>query len=169
MLNLVPAGMRQAARQMVIRHGNSMDCTIYRKVVARTVGTEAGTMGNLPTMGGLGVTEAEDETEVDYQPLGEGKILFGGVYEKTNYNDAKDSAEQQQQSEALFEPTVAGDFELRKSDLVMAMPGGGVVIPYEVAGVINNVNIPPYVPKYVLVPQGELMFDDDIAAEYEAR
>lgn len=169
MLNEVPTALRKAARQMVTRHPNAIDCTVYRKTVTRTAGTEAGTIGGLPTLGGMAVLDNEDEAEVNFVPLGDGKVLFAGVYEGTKMNDRRDAADQQASSEALFEPETLGAFELKDSDLVMVMPGAGVVIPYEVVEVKNTVNIPPYLPKYMLAPQGDLMFDADIAAEQAAR
>lgn len=163
MLTNVPTQLRVAARQMVMRHPNSMDCAVYRKVVMRTAGAGAGDVGGLPTMGGMAVLDNEDEPQVDYVPLGEGKLLFGGIYERTKLMDRRDAADQQASSEALVEPLILGAFEVKDSDLVMAMPGGGVVIPYEVVEVLNTVNIPPFLPKYMLAPQGDLLFDPDIA------
>ena len=101
MLTLVPTAQRLAARQMVMRHGNSMDATVYRKVAQRTTGAGAGPLGGLPSLGGMAVLDNEDEPQVDFQPLGTGKLLFTGVYEKTQLNDARDAADQQPQSEYI--------------------------------------------------------------------
>jgi hypothetical protein len=44
-----------------------------------------------------------------------------------------------------------------------------VVLPYEITAVQSVGHIPPYVPKYELTPQGDLMADPDIAAAMAAR
>jgi len=95
--------------------------------------------------------------------------LFASTYEPTTFNDRKDAPEAVAMAEALIEPETEGLFEPRDSDLIMAMPGGGVVIPYEVTRVVNTVNIPPYVPKYQLSAQGDMLFPPELAAEQAAR
>ena len=161
MLNQVPNGMRVAQRGVVLRHPNAMDCQVWRRRVTRTDGAD-GELGGLPTLGGIGVTDSEDEPESDYELLGSGKVLFTGGYEGSVLQDNKDSAEGIT-GIALIEPLEAGSFTPKDSDLVMAMPGGGVVIPYEVTNVLNTVNIPPYVAKYELSPQGDLLFVPGVA------
>lgn len=156
MLNQVSNGMRVAQRGVVMRHPNAMDCQVWRRRVNRTEGAN-GELGGLPTLGGIGVTDSEDEPESDYELLGSGKVLFTGRYEGSTMQDNKESAEATT-GVALIEPLEIDAFTPKDSDLVMAMPGGGVVIPYEVTNVLNTVNIPPYVAKYELSPQGDLLF-----------
>lgn len=169
MLNAVPTGLRIAARAMVTRHPNAMDCQVWRRQVQRTAGAESGAAGGLPTLGGLTVMESDDEPQSDYVLLGEGKLLFTGLYERTTMADSKDSPMAAGVSEALVEPAVLGAFELKDGDLVMAMPGAGVVITYECTNVLNTVNIPPYLPKYELSAQGDLMFVPGVADSQAGR
>lgn len=169
MLNRVPEAARIANRAMVTRHPNAMVCQVWRKSVTRTLGAGATLVGGLPTLGGLAVLDQEDEAEVEYTLIGTGKVLFAGVYEGTTLNDSRDAAEGMATALASIEPDVAGAFEPKDSDLIMAEPGGGIVIPYEVTRVINAVNIPPYVPKYELSAQGDLMSPPGLAALQAAR
>lgn len=162
MLNQVPNALRIANRVMVMRHPNSMDCQLMRKAVTRTAGAEGGLLHNLPTLGGLGVMDNEDEAEVEYSPLGNGRVLFVGRYAGSTLSDRRDNAEAEV-GEAMIEPETEGAFEPRDGDLVMAMPGGGVVITYEVTKVFNAVNIPPYLPRYELTPQGDMTFIPGVA------
>ncbi len=60
-------------------------------------------------------------------------------------------------------------FDIRDGDLIMVQPGDGVVIPYEVTNVLNLVNIPPFVTKYELSAQGDLMFLPEVAADQAQR
>lgn len=169
MLNQVPQALRAANRTMVLRHPNSMPCQVWRKVVTRTLGAGPDLVGGIPTLGGMAVLDPEDEAQVDYTMIGAGMVLFAGVYEGTKLSDARDAPEAMATALAMIEPDEAGAFEPKDSDLIMAMPGGGVVIPYEVTNVVNAVNIPPYVPKYELSAQGDLMFAAGLAAEQAAR
>lgn len=168
MLTNVPTAYRVAIRAKVMRHPNSMPCEVWRKRVTRTMGAEDGSMGGLPTLGGIGILDPEDEAEVDYDLLGEGRVLFAATYEPSTLSDRRDTA-QQGMAEASIEPDTEGAWEPKDSDLVMCLPGGGAVLTYEVTRVINTVNIPPYVAKVELQAQGELMFVPWVAANQAGR
>jgi hypothetical protein len=148
--------MRIAQRGVTLRHPNAMECQVWRKKVERTEAPGA-LLGGLPTLGGIGVTDNEDEPQVSYELLGDGKVLFTGRYEGTTLEDNKASAETVT-GVALIEPLQDKAFVPKDSDLVMILLAGAV-IPYEVTNVLNTVNIPPYVAKYELSPQGDLLFD----------
>jgi hypothetical protein len=169
MLNQVPIAMRIAARAMVMRHPNSIDCQVWRRQVTRTAGAASGSAGGLPTLGGLTVMDSDDEPQVDYSLLGDAKVHFTGLYERTTLADAKDSAVAQTVSESLIEPVVEGAFEPKDGDLVMVMPGAGVVITYEVTNVLNTVNIPPFLPKYELGMQGDMVFVPGVSDSLDDR
>jgi hypothetical protein len=158
MLNRIPQSMRNAARLVVIRHPNAVDCQVWRKRVTRVVGAEAGELGGLPTLGGMGVLDPEDEAQVDYDLLGDAKLLFAEPYTATKFNDQRDAAEARGETDALVESVTDGLFEVKDSDLVMVMPGAGVVVPYEVVNIVSTVDIPPYVPKVRLAAQGVMDF-----------
>lgn len=168
MLNNVAIAVRRGSRLVVLNHRNAIEATIMRRTVTRTAGAEAGTMGGLPTLGGIGVMDPEDEPEVDYAPLGPAKVLFAEPYQPTTMSDRRDAPEAAT-AIALIEPITEGLFDIKDGDLVMLSPGGGVVIPYEVTNVLNTVNIPPYAPRYELSAQGVLSFDGEIADELANR
>lgn len=169
MLNNVATAVRRGSRIVVLRHPNAIDATVLRRRVARTAGAEGGTMGGLPTLGGMGVMDAEDEPEVDYDPLGPVKVLFTQAYEPTTMADRRDAPEAMPSAQALIEAVTEGLFDIKDGDLVMLNPGGGVTIPYEVTNVLNTVNIPPYAQRYELSAQGVLAFDGEIAGELSSR
>lgn len=171
MLNQVPNALRKANRTMVMRHPNSMECQVWRLKATRTAGAQAGNEGGLPTLGGLAVMKADDEPEVEYEMLGSGMVQFCGVYEPTTLSDARDNAEAEATAiaPALIEPLVENGFECKPNDMVMVMPGGGVVVTYEVTRVLNTVNIPPYVPKYELSALGDMMFVPWVSANQATR
>ena len=158
MLPNVPNAMRAASRAMTLRHPNAFEGQLMRRQVTRTAGAESGEAGGLPTLGGLTVMDPEDEPEVDYELLGDVKVLFTDQYQGTTMADRGDAPESMATGMAMTEPLQEGLFAPKDGDMVMIMPGAGVVIPYEVTNVINAVNIPPYVPKYELSGQGDLMF-----------
>jgi hypothetical protein len=154
MINSVPIKINQAARTVTLKHPNSLDCTVYRKVLLRTSDE---TMGGLPTLGGLGVLKGEDEPEFEYQALGPAKVLMTGQYEAADLVDRGDAiAPPAAQIEAQIECVDVPGFELRKNDLLAVMPGGGVVIGYEVVGMTSSVNIFPYTQKWVIAPRDDL-------------
>lgn len=160
MLNNVPIQVNKAARQVVLRHPNAMDCTVWRKAVNRVAETS---MGGLPTIGGLGVLDAEDEADYSYTELGDARILFCGVFQGQagntidadtglNYPDMPIEA----LVECVAEPTAEGFFVADKPDMVTVYPGAGIVLSYEVVGVTGAVNIPPYTRKLVLAPRQDM-------------
>ena len=169
MLNRVPEAMRVANRAMVTRHQNSIDGQLYRRELTRTFGTEAGNVGEIPTLGGLTVMERGDEAEFDYTLLGDCKVLFITEYEGTEFTNNLDSPESMAVGMALIEPVVAGAFQPILKDLVMLMPGGGVVIPYQVTNMLSQVNVPPYVPKFELSQQGDINFVEAVRASQAER
>lgn len=158
MINQVPIKITEAARAVTLKHPNSMDCAIYRKVNKRT-NTENEEMGGIPTLGGLGVLSSEDEPDFEYQKLGEAKILITSRYDGLlDMHEGGDSlVPDVMAQEAQIESTEAvPTFTPKKNDLVAVMPGGGVVIGFEIAGTTGNVAIYPYTTKFVIIPRDEL-------------
>ena len=159
MLNNVPTQINRSSRLVTLRHPNSMDCTIYRTVVKRT---DTGTMGGMPTLGGLGVLDSEDEADYEYQEVGDAKIVFTGQFQTqgNNWSETDDyliGSEMPLEAliECVLEPSDPAFFIPANRDMVMVMPGAGIVIPYEIMGESGNVNIPPYTKKYALSPRAD--------------
>lgn len=157
MINSVPVAIQNAARTVTLKHPNSQDCLVYRKVLNRTA-PDGSTEGGLPTLGGLGVLTPEDEESFEYQPLGEGKVLITSHFEGTlDMTDRGDGVVPDTQLlEALIESVDVPGFTVKKFDLVAVMPGGGIVIGYEVVGITGSVGIYPYAEKWILAPRDEL-------------
>lgn len=160
MLNNVPIQMRRSSRIVTMNHPNSMDCTVWRKVILRP--DDSGDMGGLPNVGGAGLLDAEDEADYDYEEVGDAKILFltNFVGEGSNWNDADTGVNYAAPPvEAMIECVLAPDHEdffvVKKSDRISVEPGGGVVMPYECIGENSNVSIPPYTQKYILAARAD--------------
>lgn len=157
MLTAVPNGLNKASRIVVLRHPNKQDATCYRKTVNRTAPE---TVGGMPTMGGMGVLDSEDEADFTYNEVGDVAVLFCGQYQAAmgNMVDADDGLNYadgiiEALIECVLDPGAAGYFTPDKNDVVMVMPGGGFVVPYEIVGVTGQVNIPPYTRRYLLQPR----------------
>jgi hypothetical protein len=155
MINNVPIKIMQASRIVALRHPNSLDCIVYRKMIlADSTGDD---MGGLPTLGGLGVLKSEDEPDFEYVKLGEGKLHITSRFEGGSLFDRGDGiASDEPMQEAQIEPVVLGEFEVKSGDLVAATPGGGVLIGFEVIGKPSTVSIYPYASKWVIAPRDEL-------------
>lgn len=160
MLNNVPIQISRSARLVTIKHPNAIDCIVWRKVIDRTSATSA---GGLPTLGGLGVLDSEDEGNYHYEELGPAKLLFAGESFVAADNNAMDNDEylnySTQINGALIECTLSPEhvdyFTPDSKDLLFVMVGMGIVIPYEIANVTGNVNIPPYTRRYSVTPRAD--------------
>ena len=153
MLNNVPANINKAARQVTLRHPNSMDCAVFRKRVERTA---SGSMGGLPTLGGLGVLDSEDESEVDWDDLGYAKLLMtDGGFKPSDLVDRADSADLSYPDvpcliEPVADPSSDDYFTPKKHDIVYLFFGDDVKIAFEVDHVETDVLIPSRSVKYIL-------------------
>lgn len=161
-ITAVPVKIMQAARAVTMRHPNSVDCVVYRKVLKRAADD---TMGGLPTLGGLGVLKSEDEPDFEYALLGQGRILITSRYDgggdMTDRGDAIVPSEPSQEAQIVcFDVEVDGfkqpGPEPAKGDLVGMLPGGGVLIGFEIIGLTGSVAIHPYTTKFVIAPRDEL-------------
>lgn len=160
MLNGVPTAIQRSGRLVTLRHPNAMNCTVWRKRLLRP-DTE-GEMGGIPTIGGVGVLDGEDEADYEYDELGDAKIVFAGIYqgEGANWNDADTGLIQPAMPvEALIECVLNPDdpdyFVTAKPDRISVEPGGGIVLVFEVLGENGTVNIPPYVRRYILAARSD--------------
>ena len=156
MLNNVPLAIRRSVRAVTLNHPNRMTCTVYRKVVTRVA---PDTLGGLPTLGGLGVLEDDDEADFDYQSLGDGVVVMLQVYQggfRSDDNSLLDNPNTSQQ-ETLLEPLIDDGFTPKKHDLVSIVIGDAL-LPYEITEITGTVNIPPFTQKYVLQLRDELLY-----------
>lgn len=176
MLSIVPQTINNSRRLVVLNHPNSMECEVWRKQIKRTELTAAApndVLGGMPTIGGLGVLNAEDESDVDWIHIGDAKVLFGGIFQGASEMDADNALIPVQQSEAqiecILQPGDVGHFTVDRNDLIMAMPGGGIVLPFEVVGETGSINIPPYAIKYLLNARDDLAYIPGISESMNNR
>lgn len=160
MLNNVPIQVNKAARAVVLRHPNSMDCVVYRKRLLRTADTEE---GGLPTIGGMALLDSEDESEVDWDELGAGKLLFVEKYQPSDINDRGDNVDLSYPEmvvliEPEVEPTDPSYFRVMRHDIVYLLFGDSVKIAYEVTNLEGDVLIPPHSVRFVLQKRDALTY-----------
>lgn len=163
MLNNVATQINRSARMVTMRHPNAMECDVSRKQCRRLAASLPAEMGGLPTIGGLGVLSGEDESDFEYIERGDAKILFCGIFQGPGGGNWTEHGAMDYQSppveamiECLAEPGTADHFFPDKNDLVMAYPGEGIVLAYEVMGVDSAIGIPPYTRKYLLQPRQDM-------------
>lgn len=164
MLKNIPASVNFSTRQVVLRHPNSMECTVWRKEVKRVELDPAtglpSTMGGSPTLGGMGVLRSEDEAEYTYRELGAARMLFAGAFQPNDLVERDDAMLQQNLQEAqlasVADASKPEHFEADTGDLILLDMGLGVVLAYEVATITGNIAIPPYTRKLMLNPRDDL-------------
>jgi hypothetical protein len=170
MLNNVPATINRSVRAVTLRHPNAMDVQVYRKVLKRTA---SGSLGGIANIGGLGSISGEDEADVGYVYLGDGKIVLCGIYQGQHVVDSNDALEAVTPQEALVEcdanPGTDQWFQVEKFDLVMIEPGDGSMLVMECVDVFGAVNIPPYTRKLVLNPRDDLHYIAGLEGLYDAK
>ncbi len=164
MMNSVPTNISRAARQVTLRHPNSITCDVWRETILRQA---PNSMGGIPTLGGLGVLDSVDESEIDYESLGEGKVLIVEQYQASSVHDSETTVDMQYpQVLTVIEPLAeVGDpayFVPKKHDLVFMQISSSIAIGFEIVDVVSDVNIPPYTRKYVLNKRDDLMYVDGL-------
>lgn len=163
MLNKVPQQVNRASRNVTLRHPNAMDCTVYRKTVDRVSTDDPEEFAGLPTIGGLGVLDSEDEADYSFEEIGSARILFCGQFQTggSNWNDADTGIIYPDQPieamiECVLKPEEEGFFTVTKNDMIMVEPGAGIVMPYQAVGETGSVNIPPYTRKFLIQPRADI-------------
>lgn len=160
MLNNVSVQVNRSNRMATLRHPNAADCTVLRKTVNRVSTDDPDTFSGLPTIGGLGVLDSEDEANYSYAEIGEARVVMMGQFQTQggNWNDADDGLTYPELPiEALIEcvlnPEEAGFFVASKHDVLIVDMGLGIVIPYEITGETGSINLPPYTKRFLLQPR----------------
>lgn len=170
MLNVLVQTQMKARRLIVLRHPNRVSCQVLRKVLQREAPTE---MGGIPTLGGLGVLESDDEDQFEYLFVGNGVALPAGddprVSSLMGHRDAA-SGEGAEfrfmiEPEEPADPMVAPGFAppggapdpiLKKSDVVYLVFMTGVRLAYEVVDIESTSGLHPFAPRYVLIRRDHL-------------
>lgn len=154
MLNAVPSSINSLTRNVVLHHPNTFNCKVFREVVERTA---PATIGGLPTLGGLGVLDPEDEDQIGHQFLGNGFALPAEGFAPSpmigagdaNYGPANEFR-------FLIEPEEPSGhpewFDVRKHDVIYLILGAGSpppMIAFEVVGSETTTNIPPFTTRFI--------------------
>lgn len=165
MIERIPDAVSKSARIVTLRHPRSMRCEIWRRIVTRPQSGITGVMEAMldgaPTMGGMGVLAADDEPEITYERKGDARLLFvGGVREPLPVVDRDNSLAQPEavsaHIEAVADPDTPAHFTPERGDLVVVLPGMGVVIAFTVEGIESPTTISAYVRRFVLQRRDEL-------------
>lgn len=163
MLNNVAVQLNKANRMATLRHPNACECSVLRKTVNRVSDGDPDTFSGLPTIGGLGVLDSEDEANYDYIKIGEGMVVLMGVFQTNggNWSDADtnigypDIPLVEAMVECSLNPDEEGFFVTGKHDVLVIHFGAGIVVPYEVVGETGSVAIPPYTKRYIIQPRSD--------------
>lgn len=164
MLYQIPMNTQKTMRTVVLKHPNAMDVAVFRKVLKRQDEQPDSMMGGLPTLGGMGILDSEDEDDFEMQPLGEGRLLPCEPFQASQMVDRNDGIDPADgvytycMIESTGAPGSPEDFELKSHDYVFIVVWEGVYTGYEVVGRETNINIPPFVRRYVLNKRDDLQF-----------
>lgn len=162
MLHSVPTQINKAARSVTLRHPNGIPCHAFRQRVLRQAD---GSMGGMPTLGGLGVLDSSDEPDVDWELLGDAKLLIVENFQSSmvvDRGDALDNAEPQIVAliEALMPAEDAAHFVAKTKDVLYMLLHADVKLAYEIVAIDGNINIGPYSRKYILQKRDDLTYID---------
>lgn len=145
MLNRVPEAMNRMARNVVMRHPNTYNCNIFRKIIDRAEPLS----GGLPTMGGMGVIASDDEENYHYEFIGNGYVMQATPFEPSSMMDRQDANNGSGgEIEFLIEPEL-DTVVLQKTDVIYRLHGNFIKMAFEIVDVQARVNIPPFCRIYV--------------------
>jgi len=162
MLTNVPNAINRMTRNVIMNHPNTFNCQAFRKQVTRAA---LGTMGGMPTMGGLGVLDSMDEEEFEYIHLGNGYALPAEGFAPAPMVKRGDAhIGSGDEFRFLIEPEEpAGHpqwFDLRNHDIVYLLLGSTAPdcakLAFEVVGIETTSNIPPYTTRYIMNRRDDL-------------
>lgn len=147
----IPNAVINSQRRIVLKNPNTLPCQVFRMTVQRTEPVSAGT----PTIGGMGVLTPDDEDDVIWQEIGVGYALPLEQYQPglmVDRQDAQNGAgdDFRYAIEPEHERWTDGWFDIKQQDIVLILLHDVVKVAYEVVGLENIVNIPPYAWRYIL-------------------
>lgn len=150
MLTNVPSAINRMARNVVINHPNTWGCQVFRKTVTRA----GAIVGGLPTLGGMGVINSEDEDQITFAHLGNGFALEAEAFSPSLMMDRQDANNgAMSEFRFLIEPEhqtgMPGNFDVRNRDVMLLIFADNVRLAFEIVGVETTLNIPPYVTRYI--------------------
>lgn len=154
MLNAVPQSINRLARNVVLNHPNTFNCKVFREVVERTA---PDAIGGLPTLGGLGVLDPEDEEKIKHDFIGNGFALPAeGFAPSPMMSEGDANFGPTTEFRFLVEPEepsgMPGWFDVKKHDVIYLVLADGPnppMIAFEIVGTETTTNIPPYTTRYI--------------------
>ena len=154
MLNNVPNAINRLARNVVINHPNTFNCQVYRKTVTRTADDS---VGGLPTLGGLGEINSNDEEEFVYNWIGNGYALPAEQFSAAPMMDRSDANNGPgNEFRFMIEPEEEVGhpewFKPKKDDVIYLLLGitlDAAKLAFEVVDIETTSNIPPFTERYI--------------------
>ena len=166
MLVNVGTGINMLVRQVVMNRPGALNILVYRRTINRTTATMA---GGQPTLGGLGVIEPDDETDITWHFVGTGYALPADAYDPApihDLGDAQDGADGELRF--LLEPEELpgepGGFSIELDDVFFVLFGvaddgdtsNAAKLAFEITKIETVVMSQPFVPRYVCVRRDDL-------------
>lgn len=154
MLTNVPTQINRLARNVVINHPNTFNCQVFRKVITRK---EPESVGGLPTLGGLGELNGNDEEAFSYTWVGNGYAMpaeqFGasGMMDRGDANNGS-ANELRFLIEPEDGPGQPGHFTPKKEDVMYLLLGVGLdaaKLAFEIVDIETTSNIPPFTQRFI--------------------
>lgn len=154
MLEKVSLGISAMTRNVVIHHPNCFNCLVYKQQITRKGQDE---FSDIPTLGGLGVLDEDDEVEYEYAYAGDGYALPVEQFEPSPMMDHNDAnlGPLDEFRFIIFPAAQSGEegfFEVSTHDIVMLLLGmeeDSPKLAFEVVGRETTTNIPPYNIRFI--------------------
>ncbi|MFJ2990731.1 hypothetical protein ACIPF8_22975 [Collimonas sp. NPDC087041] len=117
----------------------------------------------MPTLGGLGVLDSSDGPDVEWELLGDAKLLVVENFQPSTVVDrgyALDNAEPQIVAliEALRLVEDLAHFTAKTKDVLYVLLHADVKIAYEIVAIDGGINIAPYSKKYILQKRDDMTY-----------
>lgn len=166
MLFNVSNGLARMALNVIRNHPNAWSVQVFRKVIDRTAPTST---GGLPTIGGIGTLDSQDEPAYHYEFLVNACAVRadqfqGGGLGMTERMDAPMGGGDEfpyliaPEMPSIDEPEPA-EVEFKTKDVVLFLLGDTVDaarLAFEVATIEPTMDMPPYLPRYILNRRSDL-------------
>ena len=157
MLTNVSTALARMARNVIVNHPNAFNCQLFRKVVTRAAPER---VGGLPTLGGLGVLDSDDEESFEYEWIGNGYAMPAEPFQPSLMMDRGDAHNgYADEFRFLIEPEDQGAFVPQKHDVLYLLLGaeeGAAKLAFEVTGREAVANLPPYPVRYLCSRRDDL-------------
>ena len=154
----IAKGVNRMIRNVVINHRDSFECQVFRKIVNRN---DEPLSGGMPTIGGMGVLNADDEEDISWEFVGNGYALKTDDHQPSPMMDRRD-AHNSATSELRFlvepkEPSgMPESFITKKHDVIYIVISDDVKLAFEIVDLESMTDIPPFSTRYVTNRRADL-------------